>query len=94
MRINTTTLIAAAIAASALAVAGAQARGNRGGASNVSPGQEMHTSTTQTLHGASSFSPGHRMHNKRRHVTGPPGKFTEPGASGFAPGDSISKGSK
>ncbi|HVX36802.1 MAG TPA: hypothetical protein VHC71_11360 [Hyphomicrobium sp.] len=65
------------------------------GASTYSPGHEMQDSDGPAVgnHGASSFSPGREMQDSNTSGT-PPGHAAEPGASGFAPGDHVSKGKK
>lgn len=65
------------------------------GASTNSPGHEMQSSGGPTAgeHGASNFSPGHEMRDNNASGT-PPGHAAEPGASGLAPGDNVSKGKK
>jgi hypothetical protein len=65
------------------------------GASGGSPGHDMQSAggATMTDHGASTYAPGQLMRDANTSST-PPGQLPEPGASGFAPGDSISKGKK
>jgi hypothetical protein len=65
------------------------------GASTSSPGHEMRNSGGPVAgeQGASSFSPGHEMQDSNTGGT-PPGHNAEPGASGFAPGNNVSKGKK
>lgn len=65
--------------------------GHVGGASASSPGALMQANPS--AHDASAFSPGHVMQGALVPGT-PPGKSTEPGASGFAPGDTLSHGKK
>lgn len=88
----------AAALLSGAAMANAAWAGNKAsstGASTFSPGQDMRTSGGPIAgdHGASNWSPGQEMRDSNTSGT-PPGQFAEPGASGFAPGDSISKGRK
>ena len=83
---------------SGFAMANAAWAGNKApnlGASTFSPGQGMRTSGGPIAgdHGASNWAPGQQMRDSNTSGTSP-GKFAEPGASGFAPGDSISKGKK
>ncbi len=88
----------AAALLSGAAMANAAWAGNKApnlGASTVSPGQDMRSSGGPIAgdHGASDFAPGQQMRDSNASGTSP-GQFAEPGASGFAPGDSISKGKK
>jgi hypothetical protein len=88
----------AALLLSGLATANSAWAGNKApnlGASTFSPGQDMRTSGGPLAgdHGASNWAPGQEMRDSNTSRT-PPGQFAEPGASGFAPGDSISKGNK
>ena len=90
--------VCAAALVSGVAMANVAWAGNKTpstGASTFSPGQEMRTSGGSTTgdHGASSFAPGQQMRDSSTSGT-PPGQSAEPGASGFAPGDNISKGKK
>jgi hypothetical protein len=54
----------------------------RSGASNLSPGHEMQSSTSRTTKGASELSPGDRMHD--RGTVG-----MSKGASEYSPGDRM-----
>jgi hypothetical protein len=88
----------AAALLSGAAMANSALAGNKAhnlGASTKSPGQEMRASGGPVAgdHGASNWSPGQQMRDSNTTGT-PPGQSAEPGASGFAPGDSISKGKK
>lgn len=67
------TLLGAGIAANAA---------ERPGASTMSPGHEMQSSTSRTTKGASEYSPGDRMHDK-----GTVG--VSKGASQYSPGDRM-----
>jgi hypothetical protein len=91
------TATCAAILLAGAATANSALAGNKAnlGASASSPGQQMRASGGPTAgdHGASSWSPGQQMQGANTSST-PPGQFAEPGASGFAPGDAISKGKK
>ena len=83
---------------SGVAMANAAWAGNKApntGASAFSPGQDMRTSGGPIAgdHGASDWAPGQQMRDSNTSGTSP-GQLAEPGASGFAPGDSISKGKK
>jgi hypothetical protein len=77
-------LLAAAffLASMATGYAGPKGAGNAGGASQVSPGDQMRDSggPTKGSRGASEFSPGDRM----KDTTG-----TSRGASEFSPGDRM-----
>lgn len=87
----------AAVLLAGVATANSALAGNKAnlGASASSPGQQMRNSDGPAAgdHGASAWAPGQQMQDANTSST-PPGQFAEPGASGFAPGDSISKGKK
>ena len=88
----------AAVVVASLAMETAAFAGSKShslGASTYSPGHEMQDSGGPAVgnHGASSFSPGREMQDSNTRGT-PPGHAAEPGASGFAPGDHVSKGKK
>jgi hypothetical protein len=90
--------VCTAVVVSGLAMATSAFAGSKShslGTSTNSPGHEMQTSGGPVAgdHGASSFSPGHEMQDSNPSGT-PPGHATEPGASGFAPGNQVSKGKK
>lgn len=88
-----TAVVVSGLAMATLAFAGSKSHNL--GASTNSPGHEMQTSGGPVAgdHGASSLSPGHEMQDSNTTGT-PPGHAVEPGASGFAPGDNVSKGKK
>lgn len=87
--------ICATVLISGLASANVALAGQKLGASGGSPGHDMQSAggATITDHGASTYAPGQLMRDANTSST-PPGQLPEPGASGFAPGDSISKGKK
>ncbi len=90
--------VCTAVVISALGMASHAFAGSKShsvGASTNSPGHEMQTSGGPAAgeHGASNLSPGHEMRDSNASGT-PPGHAVEPGASGFAPGDQVSKGKK
>jgi hypothetical protein len=69
--------IAALLGGTSLCLAG----GNKGGASNLTPGDQMKDQGTKPTKGASEFSPGDRMKDS---TTTP-----KSGASDFTPGDRM-----
>ena len=98
MRISRPAVIVTLILSSATlaTVAHAGGKSGSGGASASSPGHQMQNHTgPSTEHGASQYAPGDLKHDSQSSTTfTPPGKLPDPGASGFAPGDKISKGKK
>ena len=97
MRAKKLIVLSMALAAGAFVTVSAHAGGHRGGASSSAPGQQMQEPTTPTGHGASEYTPGDQMRDQRSSTTTTTtatGGTSEPGASGFAPGDKISKGKK
>lgn len=98
MRAKSIFVSATVLAASTLVAVNAHAGDHRGGASAFTPGHEMQAANP-TGHGASDYTPGDQMRDLREQSTTTTTATTatgstEPGASGFAPGDNGSHGRK